>query len=146
MSRTQERKKLRQEYLKKRTMGYGKAYASLYLPLLATIIAGFLGGKVIISLTSGNYILTGICLAVLAALLVIVPLRWILRSVRYAAKMYNEAETLSPITPDTLPAEEVLVRGSEVPLQAQRQLLVRPATPEQEPPTEQPLRSGRAGE
>lgn len=47
---------------------------------------------------------------------------------------------IPPVTPDTLPSEEVLVRGSEQPYQAQSEMLVRPATQEQESPAGQLLR------
>jgi hypothetical protein len=69
------------------------------------------------------------------------------RCSRYLVQKADEAATLPyipPVTPDTLPAEEMLVRGSEEP-QAGSETLVRPSTATRETPAEQLLRSTNTG-
>ncbi len=126
-----KRKHLRREYLRKK----GHAYAlftlngALLLPFLVLACASFILSFVWVGLP-------GIYLSALFA--------WCTYSCwRGIQDGMNEAKSLPyipPVTPDTLPPDEILVRGSEEPPVAQSEVLLRAAKATQEAAKEELLR------
>src|SRR5579871_2143700 len=130
MSSTQERIKKRQEYLKKKAGAYANMsiYALITLPL--SLVAGFSLIAVMLYLydyisgkPSPDYGMSG-----LFSIIAVIFGGFVWLFARFARQAHQEAKQLPyvpPIAADTLPAEEVLVRGSEQPAQEQGKVLLR---------------------
>ncbi len=151
MNRIQERKQQRQEYLKQK----GKAYSimAIFSTVLGlTIISGLVGIVYLALLilfdpkTASEQQVSSplsklIFLAFMALLAfgLYMALCCSVRDGRALRRQIAQLPYIPPVTPDTLPAEELLVRGAEEPKQAQSEVLVRPVMHEQETPSEQLL-------
>ena len=136
MKQVPDRKKLRQDYLVKRT------YAS---------IGGLMGWILLFALSAAAILCA--CMAVLSILIgTITAMLYLGLAVAGGFASYKawriiarSEETIAnlpyvaPIAPDTLPAEEILVRGSSEPPVAQSEVLLR-AAQGQETPKEELLR------
>ncbi|HZT43847.1 MAG TPA: hypothetical protein VFA07_16895 [Chthonomonadaceae bacterium] len=135
MSNTQERIKQRRQYLKKRRGAYTEfSIATFCLILCAVIDVVVVGGFVVwlyISLTSKVFSVTHLAAGLVSMawmMLMFGYMTWVMIQAGIRARL--EAKQLPyvpPVTPDTLPAEEVLVRGSEEPTQEQCNVLLRSA-------------------
>jgi hypothetical protein len=144
MKQAPDRKKLRREYLKKKANAYGDAaiYAIMFTPtfMLAVGCALSLVMWLIWPPEVWENRTTDLALSIIGALLC-GPASW------YCRKRMKESEQLAakvpyvpPVTPDTLPADEILVRGSEEPPVVQSEVLLRAAKAGQETPQEELLR------
>ncbi len=151
MNRVPDRKKQRREYLRQKGTAYLKTtsggivfvFTVLLTPLLASAAiyswVGWLLWWDRLADPGSHWDIFAIVLTVLAVISGLACyLSWSLmqHAIRSAARL----SPVPPVTPNTLPAEEVLVRGSEEPQQAQSEMLVRPATAEQVTPKTQLLR------
>src|SRR5262245_15619593 len=116
-----DRKKQRREYLRKKVFGY------------ASLLVGFsmLSVAIVVLTSWKSYAVTGIRLAgdVLGPLSMVVGIVVsIVASISYFRDGIKQVKTTSyipPVTPNTLPAEEVLVRGSQEPEEEQSAVLLR---------------------
>jgi hypothetical protein len=139
MNQVPDRRKLRQEYVKQKAGAYfkGTLGAALLLPAtLFCIAAGTATLMLVVLLVLHATPLIGIS-AVSAGVLTLlsgVLIRWCWQA-RHEFLRATELPFVPPVTPNTLPAEEVLVRGSEEPT-VQSGLLLRAAqgveTPKEE--------------
>ena len=124
MGSTQERIKKRREYLKQK----GAAYSTASLAALLTIPCA-LGTFFLVAVTLFVFFYQvstffGLLLAFLS--LIGGVCSWQLaRSALHYHKAARQLPYVPPVTPETLPAGEVLVRGSEEPKQEQSKVLLR---------------------
>jgi hypothetical protein len=155
MTRVPDRKKLRREYLKQKGFAYyhltGK---SLFFSLGVLVCIGLLQFAVyvfFVAIQDGRessfyaepeYYVSGLC-GIMACVSAVIT-RSIWRGVQQAKQDLN-IPNVPPLTSDTLPAEEVLVRGAEEPL-AGKDTLVRPSTASEETTAEQLLRNSNGGQ
>jgi hypothetical protein len=149
MEKAPDRRKLRQEYLKTKAGAYvrGTVGATLLLPavltffLLAaiTLVLGLFAMNPHGAISFLVACIISLCLTIASAALV----RWCWR-VRHEFKRASELPYVPPVTAATLPAEEILVRGSEEPPVQQSEVLLRAAKP-QETPEEELLRIPNKG-
>jgi len=138
-----DRKKLRREYLRKKASSYLPALwfeALVGLPCALMVIAmiyrlstnppGWDGGQGLFGWISS---IIGILIFGCGAYFGLVG------ATRTVRRGQSYITYVPPITPNTLPADEILVRGSDEPLVAQSEVLLR-AAKEQETPKEELLR------
>jgi hypothetical protein len=144
--RLPDRRKQRREYLKRKVVAQSKIQGGSLLALgllIAAIISGlFTCGYLLYAyfLQEGTLLL----LALLFTVLAIVCGSGCRRISAFIEKASNEEMSIPyvpPVTPDTLSAEEVLVRGSQEPLQEQRTILLRAAVENADRPEEELLRA-----
>lgn len=134
MANTHERIKKRREYVKRKVVAYTLMTLSILVAIPCALLAVVLFLLAIVGILDGIFwegiFWPALKLGDLA-----------LRFSESAQKAHGEARQLPyvpPVTPDSLPAEEVLLRGSQEPLQEQGKTLLRAAdgssadTPEQE--------------
>jgi len=114
MSSTQERIKKRREYLKQK----GKAYFEVSLAILLAM--PFLVFVVMLASFVGKFIQASILAIMLGS-----PIFFFFRLAYESHRKAKQLPYFPPVTADTLPAEEVLVRGSEEPAQEQGKVLLR---------------------
>ena len=148
--RVPDRQKQRQEYLKKKIGGFGKGLGAGLASMVMAAVTGLLiavglmvifeAGRADISAKQSVLALfSGIGLIILGCIMG----RTALRSGHYARRQVSSAALLPyipPITSDTLPVDEVLVRGSEEPAE-QSCVLLRAAGERADIPAEQLLRA-----
>ena len=126
MNRIPDRKKLRREYLRLKCIGMLLKHGGLLLCFPLAFVAVLLG---MVGLCIGAYgllhmdpfMLIGVILIVLAAIL-----GFLSYSAYYAVGFGDQVLNTTyvpPVTPDTLPVKEVLVRGAEEPAAASETLL-----------------------
>ncbi len=123
MSSTQERIKKRREYLKKKGTAYRNVSTQAVFVVLAVMLT-------IVSLLATIFSLLRLdLLSVLffAALTALdgVMTRSVIDSARQAHEQAKQLPYVPPVTANSLPAEEVLVRGSEEPAEEQGKVLLR---------------------
>lgn len=132
MSQTQQRKKLRREYLKKKSVIYIKAIVDVFSALcFAGIVWWLLGNCHYLLFGDAVYGWEIVCVPFVVIILLGASLwcgitSW--RLVILARNFHREAKQLEPVprvTTDTLLAEEVLLRGSAEPSQEQSKVLLR---------------------
>jgi hypothetical protein len=139
MNQIQERNKLRQKYLDRRTEIYSEMAMSalrtlLGIATLALLASSFLDPK-FYRYHLGSVVIFAIAATFLFGVAVI-------RSVARHSRMRRELHAIPyvpPVTPDTLPATEILMRGSEAPT-LQSEVLLRGAQKGEETPKEELLR------
>lgn len=140
-----DRKKQRREYLKKK----GKAYSALSLlsfvslfMFLVMLFCGLLGfaflGNAFNMRLAPAILCSVVSFGVVAA--AAYARKGIQRDIEHTIHDLAKTRFVPPVTADTLPAEEVLVRGAEAPT-ATRETLLRPIRATQEAKTEELLRS-----
>jgi hypothetical protein len=132
MKQVPDRKRLRREYVQRKRdlwleLALGSVVLSVLLGILAVCFAAFY-----IPFTRGRIPLSNLMGGVVMALLLFFPLgaivRWCLRAMQNAAReVVSMVHVPRAIRPDTLPADEILVRGSEEPPVAQSEVLLRAA-------------------
>ena len=145
MSRIQERKKQRREYLKKKGTAYTKIGLATVLvvpiPLALCILFAFF--IKILDLPSPAPDIDPLKFTVVTSLLGLFTFAcW--RLVMFTRKTHQETKQLPyvpPVTPATLPTEEILVRGVEEPTGQQSEFLLRGAQGSAETPAGELLRS-----
>lgn len=128
MNQVTERKRLRQEYLKQKRTAYSK-HIVVTVGTLAFI------GIVTLLIYHGHAVDIGMQLWLVIYTIVLVY--------GHSHTAYKEAKSIPvvpPVTADTLPAEEILVRASEEPSVAQSEVLLRAVQRGQEAPKEELLR------
>lgn len=141
MNPVPDRKKLRREYLKRKA----KAYANLagtILILAATLYTIF--DALLKPGHLSHFLSRGMGFAVCMAMVLILSAS-LARGVRSAlsiAKGIQHIPYIPPLDADTLPAQELLVRGAEEPA-ATREALLRATTEAPETKSEQLLRSAQ---
>ena len=114
MSSIQERKKQRWEYLNQK----GGAYVTLGLITFATGFCALMTLTFVLTVAIfPPGIVVGLCFGVVTLRLTVL--------VRQAHRTVKQLPYVPPVNPNTLPAEEVLVRGSEEPAQEQGKVLLR---------------------
>ena len=114
MSSIQERKKQRWEYLNQK----GGAYATLGLITFATGFCALMTLTFVLTVAIfPPGIVVGLCFGVVTLRLTVL--------VRQAHRTVKQLPYVPPVTADTLPAEEVLVRGSQEPTLEQGKVLLR---------------------
>jgi hypothetical protein len=149
MKQVPDRKRLRREYLRQKTVGHSQeaAGAILYYPaLIGCLLFGMISiGLMLVGLSGGvghpdpasTIGWTCICVGLSAGFGLMA---------RQAIRLMDKGRAATripyvpPVTPDTLPADEILVRGAEEPLIAQNEVLLRAARQGQETPKEELLR------
>src|SRR5438105_4604828 len=128
MSNTQERNKQRRQYLKEKGAAYTKmslialvsaSVIALLLVFAATLFfylgSGIDSGRLVFILLFGGVLLP--CFGIIA---------WqLMHMARQAHQDIVRVPYVPPVTANTLPVEEVLVRGSEQPVQEQSKVLLR---------------------
>jgi len=135
MNQVSNRKKLRREYLTNK----GKAYSrAVLLPLLAILLVVLIDVHLPRSFTSVGFI--GGAVAFAYSRIVRCSWRYSKRQVARAAQI----PYVPPVTTDSLPAEEVLVRGATAP-PASGKTLLRAAVKGEETKAEELLRNSRGG-
>ena len=130
MNQVTERKRLRRRYLHDKRRAYGRMAATIALGFLCVILAGGL-------LITGSYLImkrwpvmtdaAGCCFILGLAF---VPRLVIEAAGRAFQKWKDEADHLAyvpPVTADTLPADEILVRAADEPPVEQSSVLLRAA-------------------
>ena len=135
MSKMPDRKSLRREYLRQKGEVYGEGaiYAVLFVPALLIAVFAVVCG--VTGLGGGNNIFTG--LIGVAMFGSISAYCWL--QMRDARRRTDAVPYAPPIQPDTLPAEEILVRAADEPPVVQSEVLLR-AAQEHETPKEELLR------
>jgi hypothetical protein len=107
MNPVPDRRRLRREYLRKKAIGYLMLRLSVVLPGIGVVAI------VTANVCDEQHAIGGTVVVSSAACLLLVSL--------FALKMSGQAEIVSdvpyvpPVKPDTLPAEEILVRGATQP-------------------------------
>ena len=134
MSSTQERIKKRREYLKRKGGAYAKISWSAFLTGLLTVML------VVVIRTTGP---ARIALTVFYWSYLLVVL---IHSAHKTHQAVKKLPYVPPVTADTLPAEEVLVRGSEEPVQKQSKVLLRGTQSGLESAEQELLRSSQGQE
>ena len=132
MNKVPNRKKLRQEYLKKRNEYYLQVVFATVLLLGG--IYGFVG---LFQKQVALYWLIPLIALFLLGLTFSAYICWTgIKDIRQQA----QSAYAPPVTAEIFPAEEILVRGSEEPSIAQSDVLLRATIADQETPPEQLLR------
>jgi hypothetical protein len=143
--RAPDRKKLRRDYLKQRVRAYAGAILCtwLFVPaLLVTLGLAMAAVSILIASGSDNPIGYGLgviifgilaCCSAAAGLFAWSLWQEGIRFIKVEAALVPYAP---PVNPDTMPAEEVLVRGSDEPPVAQSEILMRAADGAETPPEE----------
>jgi hypothetical protein len=154
--RIPDRQKLRREYLKKKAGAVSKSLGfNLLLPclMMATLVSAGLTMTSLFKfpyvqlykLLVGEYSLLGDILLVVTYILLTFGFGYACWKMKHLVEHSEQQEAaiefVPPVTPGTLPAEEVLVRGSEEPTQDQRTLLLRAADGSANGPADPRLRS-----
>lgn len=152
LDRVPNRRKLRQEYLKKKAKAYSKSafFGLVLLPFAScSVLFGVIAVVVLIGLMyalfSGRLVssvvpLLFVGLAIGFVLWIVTWMFWV-----FLRDELEEARIIPyvpPVTVETLPAEEVLVRGAEEPA-AIRETLLRATTGTEETKAEELLRSAQ---
>jgi hypothetical protein len=143
MNQIPDRKKLRQEYLKRKASAYfkGTLGAALLVPSLLgffffaalTLVLYYVSqGRVTSPLFAAGVVTT--TLTIISG--VLVPWCW---RARHEFRRASEIPFVPPVTADTLPADEILVRGSDEPV-AQSDVFLRAAQQGQETAKDELLR------
>jgi hypothetical protein len=149
--RLQEREQQRQEYLDKKMEAASKITGGT---ILLIILFGFSFGCTVLAYLATTlpenptYYESKYPLILIPAMGAIVSWYAFLRSVRFVEKVTQENVDIPyvpPVTVDTLPTEEVLVRGAQEPTEEQSSVLLRPVEESADTPAEQLLRAA-AGE
>jgi hypothetical protein len=147
MKQVPDRIKLRREYLRKKAGAYvaGTASGILIIPSLILTVLCVIGALAVVVLNVMPLSRFGI--PELAALCVFIGSATVFGAFTWEAwdklKAAQKAARLTyvpPVTPDALPADEILVRSSEEPPVAQSEVLLRAAQRGQETPKEELLR------
>jgi hypothetical protein len=146
MSQVSDQNKLRREYLRKKSVnlvGAGVAGNLLLVCLLGMALSALYAivsseeireGTPDPDFGSYDVVAGGLSMLIFAAL------SWLCwRIIRHLQSNVKKLPFVAAVTPDTFPADEILVRGSEAPVQAQRDVLLRAAMG-QETPQEELLR------
>lgn len=139
MSRIQTRKKQRREYLRKK----GTAYTVAFLAALGAL----LGALIFLVRWDPVYRHLGIGsrhIAVVGTLALILIVQLLFQVARRVHRRAVQIPYVPPVTADTLPAEEVLVRGTVEPTGQQSEVLLRGAQGGGVTPAEELLRSSDA--
>jgi len=127
MSSTHERIRQRRLYLAKKGWAYTKmslnAVLAFPFALLVFVVLFLLGLDLIFGFHRHSFIL--ICVVLADCVGVWFASRHWFRSMKKAHQEALQLPFVPPVIPDTLPAEEVLVRGSEEPAQEQGKVLLR---------------------
>ena len=135
MSNTQEQIKKRREYLKQKRFAYTRVALATFCTLLlawgTTWLIGYI--RFMLSDDFGDPSNVGAMMVFPIILLIVIGLALVCgvgtyHLIRLAHQAHQEAKQLPyvpPVTTDSLPAEEVLVRGSEEPKQEQGKVLLR---------------------
>jgi|SRR5579871_2659238 len=124
MKQVPDRKKLRREYVKKKAAAYGVGGPFLVI-MLTFLVAWFRE--------------PGLDVSQFAVLLFC----FVWCAVNFSRETIKHVPYVPTVTPNTLRADEILVRGSEEPLVAQSEVLLRAAQQMQETPKEELLRVSR---
>ena len=125
MSNTQERFNQRKQYLKQKRIAYAKGGIADLLIVPCAVLSVCLFLAALFCLYIGGIPLLVSPIVFVAALLIA---SLCILFADLARRRYEEAQQLPyvpPVTADTLPAEEVLVRASEKPKEEQSQILLR---------------------
>jgi len=134
-----DRKKLRREYLRKKGKAHSKSvlYGAICVALWVMVaLFLFFVNEPGVHMPPMDYaIATIICLAAV----------WFTSQLVKSEAEAKLVPYVPPVTPNTLPADEILVRGSEEPPVAQSDVLLR-AAKEQETPQEELLRVSQSDE
>lgn len=137
--RVPDRQKQRQEYVSKKTGAVGDGlWAGLTATLSAALTVVLFGGGLLscfFPLThtaeeTGTHPVVGLIGGIVFLILSVFAGRFTFSSIRYSQERFNSASLLpyvAPVTPDTLSAEEILVRGAQEPTQEQSTVLLRAA-------------------
>lgn len=133
MGNTQERKKQRRRYLWKK----GKAYTKFSIATLLAIPCTLIGCLLLaaFAMTLYDYFILNNSngakspinfVSWIGTILLFGAMIWVMvRAARRAHQAAKQLPYVPPVTADTLPAEEVLVRGSVEPTQEQGKVLLR---------------------
>jgi hypothetical protein len=124
MKQVPDRKKLRREYLRRKAIAYG---IGGLVPVLSLIFGLWLYHSDLNAITRHGFLFC----------VLLVYFVWI--AVKVSREAIKGVPYVPPIVTGTLPADEILVRGSDQPPVAQSEVLVRAAN-EQETPKEELLR------
>jgi len=150
MSNTQERIRKRREYLKKKRAAYTEFGIAYLLVIPCVVFEVILVCAFVISMLDyftkqpSEAPMASQVIGGAAAMLLFGWMTWILaRAARRAEKRAVQLPYVPPVTADTLPAEEVLVRGSEQPIQEQGKVLLRGTQSSQELAAEKLLRGSQ---
>jgi hypothetical protein len=121
----QYRKNSRRRYLRRKGSGYIKMVAWTAVLLPSLLLAGScLVGSCLLLLTSypdRRSILVAFVIGMVSA----IPAWWSCRTIIRIERELDQLPVIPSVTPDTLPAEEILVRGSEESPVAQSEVLLR---------------------
>jgi hypothetical protein len=131
MNKAPDRKKLRREYLKRKASAYTRMAVggTLFVPFVfaACLFAAFT--LVIIAFgieeRRPEYLFATLVVGAITAFLT-----WLAHASRQTlrrGRMQSQIPYVPPVTPNTLPADEILVRAAEEPLAAQSEVLLRAA-------------------
>jgi hypothetical protein len=159
MKQLPDRQKARRRYLKSKFFAYLSVTAVSIIFLPAMIVAVLMWLGVIAIIVWGMWILASPrdpfasdfgplwaipAMALFLAILAIVPSLiawWAFVDIKHSRQDASSIPYVPPVTSDTLPADEILVRGSEQPLVAQSEILLRASKEQgQETPVEELLR------
>ena len=125
MKQVPDRKKLRREYLKKKR---NAAFALSALNILAVLsgMGAILCWAMVIWFywSGGRALAVALGVIMFSFMFMLAIVRGLRKGVR---RISSNIPYVPPFTPDTLPADEILVRGSEEPPTAQREVLLRAA-------------------
>jgi hypothetical protein len=142
--RVPDRQKQRWEYLRKKAGKHSYVFIMGVFWLCAALATLLCGLLTCLGLIQG-FLGTGLTYPLFLPFLMTVVggyVSWLIY--RYTNRVEKEALSIPfvpPFTPDTLPAEEVLVRGSEEPTQEQNTVLLRAAEESADIPAVQLLRA-----
>jgi hypothetical protein len=134
MKQMPDRKKLRREYLRKRRTTFAPGGFSIVLLITFLLFECWL----IISLRRSGHLSMGLLVFVGVALVKCALMAY--KTVKMVQQQVSGIPHVPPVTPNTLPADEILVRASEEPPVAQSDVLLRAAQKGQETPKEELLR------
>jgi hypothetical protein len=137
MKQVPDRKRLRREYLTKRADVYAKMIGSAAMALVGIAIIASCGFINIAPIK--GYISSWILFLIGLLLLAMVILNAAAKRHTEIRRELDAIPYVPPVSPDTLPTDEILVRGSEEPPVMQSEVLLRAATG-QETPKEELLR------
>jgi len=130
MNTVSDRRKLRQEYLKKRNRYYREIVSATILLLVGVSSIGYF-------IFWKQYYKIPVGIVFFLSLNFQLFISWKgLKDLRQQA----QSAYAPPVTPEIFPAEEILVRSSEEPLDEQSVVLLRATLTEQETPSEELLR------
>jgi hypothetical protein len=144
MKRVPDRKKLRREYLRKTIIGHVKGNSGIVLFMVSFgITTFFVIAAIVLALFAVIYESSTCLLLALASALIAVPCGLL---AKWGWKLIDGLDDakhtlyVPPATPDRLPAEEILVRGSIEP-HAPQETLLRATVQSEETKAEELLRS-----